>query len=74
MILKVLINLLIEPFWMIVFKRSELEYIILSILDAANKRVGSRAGQFVSSEPHGSNFGWFVSWRDRSDPAAHAKH
>jgi hypothetical protein len=21
-----------------------------------------------------SNFGWFVSWRDRSDPAAHAKH
>jgi len=21
-----------------------------------------------------SNFGWFVSWRDRSDPAAYAKH
>ena len=33
-----------------------------------------RGYQSVSSEPSGSNFGWFVSWRDRSDPAAHGKH
>jgi hypothetical protein len=41
--------------------------------DAPNKRVGSRAGQCFMSEPSGSGFSWWF-WRDRSDPAAHAKH
>ena len=41
---------------------------------AHNSRVIGLCYQFVSSEPSGSNFGWFASWRDRSDPAAHGKH
>lgn len=40
---------------------------------ATNSRVIGVCCQSVSSEPYGSNFGWFVSWRDRSDPAAHGK-
>jgi len=43
-------------------------------MPAHNSRVIGRVYQSVSSEPYGSNFGWFVSWRDRSDPAAHGKH
>jgi len=39
-----------------------------------NKRVVGRVYQFVSSEPYDSNFGWFVSWRDRSDPVEHTEH
>ena len=42
--------------------------------DATNSRVIGFCYQSVSSEPYGSNFGWFVSRRDRSDPAAHGKH
>jgi len=39
-----------------------------------NRRVGSRAGQCSLFESSDSN-GWSVCcWRDRSDPAAHAKH
>ena len=39
-----------------------------------NKRVGSRAGQCSWFESYDSN-GWSVCFgRDRSDPAAHAKH
>ena len=39
-----------------------------------NKRVGSRAGQWSLFESSDSN-GWLVCFgRDRSDPAAHAKH
>jgi len=42
--------------------------------DAANKRVVVRAGQYSLFESYDSN-GWSVCfWRDRSDPAAHAKH
>jgi len=43
-------------------------------MNAPNSRVIGRACQSVSSEPYGSYFGWFASWRDRSDPAAHGKH
>ena len=43
-------------------------------LIATNSRVIGRVCQSVSSEPYGSNFGWFAFWRDRSDPAAHGKH
>ena len=43
-------------------------------LNSHNSRVIGRGYQSVSSEPSGSNFGWFASWRDRSDPAAHGKH
>jgi len=42
--------------------------------DAHNSRVIGKCYQSVSSEPYGSNFGWFAFWRDRSDPAAHGKH
>ena len=42
--------------------------------NALNKRVGCRAGQYSLFESSDSN-GWSVCcWRDRSDPAAHAKH
>jgi hypothetical protein len=42
--------------------------------DATNKRVGSGVGQCSLFESYDSN-GWSVCcWRDRSDPAAHAKH
>ena len=41
---------------------------------STNKRVGSRVGQCFLFESCDSN-GWFVCFgRDRSDPAAHAKH
>ena len=43
-------------------------------MNAYNSRVIGRVCQSVSSEPYGSNFGWFAFWRDRSDPAAHGKH
>jgi len=43
-------------------------------MNAPNSRVIGKCYQSVSSEPYGSNFGWFASWRDRSDPAAHGKH
>ncbi len=43
-------------------------------MNVANKRVGSSAGQCSLFESYDSN-GWSVCfWRDRSDPAAHAKH
>ena len=42
--------------------------------NSPNKRVSSTCYQSVSSESYDSNFGWFVSRRDRSDPAAHAEH
>jgi len=41
---------------------------------APNSRVIGLCYQSFSSEPYGSNFGWFAFWRDRSDPAAHGKH
>jgi hypothetical protein len=42
--------------------------------NAPNKRVGCRAGKCSLFESSDSN-GWFVYFgRDRSDPAAHAKH
>jgi len=44
------------------------------MINAANKRFSGLCYQSISSEPYGSNFGWFVSWRDRSDSAACAKH
>ena len=43
-------------------------------MNVPNRRVSSLCYQFVSSESYDSNFGWFVSRRDRSDSAAHAKH
>lgn len=43
-------------------------------LNSHNSRVSGRVCQSVSSEPSGSNFGWFASWSDRSDPVAHGKH
>ena len=46
----------------------------LNKLITANKRVGSRSGQCFWFESSDSN-GWSVCFgRDRSDPAAHAKH
>ncbi len=43
-------------------------------IDAPNRRVGSRAGQYSLFESYDSN-GWSVCfWCDRSDPAAHAEH
>jgi len=42
--------------------------------NATNKRVGCRVDQCSLFESSDSN-GWSVCfWRDRSDPAAHAKH
>jgi hypothetical protein len=42
--------------------------------NARNKRVVGRASQCSLFESYDSN-GWSVCfWRDRSDPAAHAKH
>ena len=41
---------------------------------ATNKRVGCRVGQYFLFESTDSN-GWLGCFgRDRSDPAAHAKH
>jgi len=48
--------------------------LVVKIENAANSRVIGKVCQSVSSEPYGSNFGWFAFWRDRSDPAAHGKH
>ena len=46
----------------------------VEVKSAANKRVGSRVGQCSLFESSDSN-GWSVWFgRDRSDPAAHAKH
>jgi hypothetical protein len=48
--------------------------ILLIKRETANKRVGSRVGQCSLFESSDSN-GWSVCFgRDRSDPAAHAKH
>jgi len=44
------------------------------ILNAPNKRVGSRAGQCFWFESYDSNGLSVCFWRDRSDPAAHGKH
>ena len=41
---------------------------------ATNKRVGSRVGQCSLFESTDSNVWSVCFWRDRSDPAAHAKH
>jgi len=48
--------------------------VFVLISKAYNSRVIGRVCQSVSSEPYGSNFGWFAFWRDRSDPAAYVKH
>jgi hypothetical protein len=41
---------------------------------APNKRVVGSVGGLCCLNPTDSEFGWFASWRDRSDPAAHGKH
>ena len=44
------------------------------IRNACNKRVSGWVSWCSSSESYDSNFGWSAFSRDRSDPAAHAKH
>ena len=47
---------------------------LLNFIVTTNRRVGSRVGQCSLFESYDSN-GWVVCFgRDRSDPAAHAKH